>query len=105
MNLNQTNIRPLKSDEPKSKENLYLHKGKIYQYTGEEGKVIEKLTDEFKETTVDLADLLNLMAHITEDEEEYKVLCEMSDMAYDLIENFRRIQDEVEQLRFMVAYY
>lgn len=105
MNLNQTNIRPLKSDEPKSKENLYLHKGKIYQYTGEEGKVIEELTDEFKETTVDLADLLNLMAHTTEDEEEYKVLCEMSDMAYDLIENFRRIQDEVEQLRFMVAYY
>lgn len=99
-------IKPLISSTPtKSKENLYLYDGKIYQYVGLEGKVIEELTDEFKETTVDLADLLNLMAHTTEDEEEYKVLCEMSDMAYDLIENFRRIQDEVEQLRFMVAYY
>lgn len=72
-------IKPLISEKPKSKENLYLYNGKIYQYVGEEGKVIEELTDEFKETTVDLADLLNIMAHITEDEEEYKVLCELSD--------------------------
>lgn len=106
MNLNQTNIRPLKSDEPKSKENLYLHNGKIYQYVGLEGGLVQILTNDFIELQdQSLSNILNLMAHTTEDEEEYKALCEMSDMAYDLIENFRRIQDEVEQLRFMVAYY
>lgn len=99
MNLNQTNIRPLKSDEPKSKENIYLHKGKIYQYTGEEGKVIEELTDEFKETTVDLADLLNLMAHTTEDEKEYKVLCELSDKAYHLEERIKKLNEELDEYK------
>lgn len=92
-----TNIKPLTSSTPKSKENLYLYKGKIYQYTGEEGKIIEELTEEFKETTLDLADLLNTMAHTTEDEEEYRVLCEMSDMAYNLIGTIARLKEELDE--------
>ena len=93
-------IKPLISSTPKkSKENLYLHNGKIYQYTGEEGKVIEELTDEFKETTVDLSNILNLMAHITEDEKEYKVLCELSDKAYHLEGRIKKLNEELDEYK------
>lgn len=83
-------IKPLISEEQKSRRNLYLHYGKIYQYVGLEGEIFVELQDQR------LSNILNIMAHITEDEEEYKVLCELSDKAYHLEERIKKLSEELD---------
>lgn len=83
-------LKLLTSTTPKSRDNLYLHNNKFYLYTGIEGSEFEELNDQ------SLSSILNILAHSTKDEEEYKVLCHMSDMAYSLEEKIEKLKDEVE---------
>lgn len=85
------------STTPKSRDNLYLYNNKFYIYTGIEGHRISILTSEFEELNdQSLSSILNILAHSTKDEEEYKVLCHMSDMAYSLEDKIEKLKDEVE---------
>lgn len=93
-------VKPLISEEPKSPNNLYLHNGKLYQYVGLDGEIVQILTQDFIELQdQSLSNILNIMAHITEDEEEYKVLCELSDKAYHLEERIKRLSEELEEYK------
>lgn len=90
-------LKLLTSTTPKSRDNLYLHNNKFYIYTGIEDRIVSTLTSEFKELNdQSLSNILNILAHSTKDEEEYKVLCHMSDMAYTLEDKIEKLKDEVE---------
>lgn len=93
-------LKLLTSTAPKSREDLYLHNGKIYQYVGLEEQIVQILTHEFVELQdQSLSNILNIMAHITEDEEEYEVLCELSDKAYYLEERIKKLNEELEEYK------
>lgn len=98
--LKKGKIKPIISEKPKSRENLYLHNGKIYQYVGLEEQIVQILTNEFVELQdQSLSNILNIMAHITEDEEEYKVLCELSDKAYHLEDRIKKLNEELDEYK------
>lgn len=97
-------LKLLTSTTPKSREDLYLYNNKFYIYTGIEEQIVSTLTSEFEELNdQSLSNILNILAHSTKDEEEYRVLCHMSDMAYSLEDKIKELKEKVDEVEYYIG--